>query len=81
MDANAGVRGVIGLTNDGYPIILPEHCCGYFEPDANCSCNLRECWYCRYADFRKSNDITLENSVCRNPRNRVGMRVPQKDGL
>lgn len=68
------VHGIIGVTEDGYPIVLPDYICPYFEPDEDITCSLKECWYCRFADFRKSNDIMLENSVCRNAGNKVKTR-------
>lgn len=68
------VCGIIGITSDGYPIIMPDHVCRYFEPDDAMTYNVKECWYCRYADFRKSNEIMLDNSVCRHVLNRVKPR-------
>lgn len=68
------VDGMIGITNDGYPIVLPNYVCPYFEEDEHMTYNVKECWYCRFADFRKSNEIMLENSVCRHERNRVHTR-------
>lgn len=39
--------------------------CPYFEQDAQSTCTIRECWYCRYADFRKTDEILLDRSICR----------------
>lgn len=48
-----------------------DHVCRYFEADDTTTYDVKECWYCRYADFRRSNEIMLENSVCRHILNRV----------
>ena len=68
------VDGMIGITADWHPIILPDYVCPYFEADADSTCDVKECWYCRYADFRKSNEIMLENSICRHVLNQVKTR-------
>ena len=43
------VCGIIGITSDGYPIIMPDHVCRYFEADDTTTYDVKECWYCRYA--------------------------------
>lgn len=68
---STGNSGIIGITDDGYLIVAPEFSCRYFEQDEKCTSNIKECWYCRYSDFRKSSQIMLENSVCRHPMKRV----------
>lgn len=63
-------HGVIGVTDDGYPIVTENHCCPYFvcgKPEAVCT---RECWYCKYADFRKWTDMSFAKSICRCPQSR-----------
>ena len=35
---------------------------------------VRECWYCRYADFRKSTKLHIRSSICRCMENRVDTR-------
>lgn len=64
-------KGVIGITDEGMPIVLAQHCCMHWEAGDVPMVGTRECWYCRWADFRKSVDMTLEQSVCRCPKNRV----------
>ena len=54
--------------------VWPKQVCPAFEPRTNTPSGLRQCWYCRYADFRKSNEIMLENSVCRHVLNQVKTR-------
>ena len=64
-------EGVIGITDDGYLIVTGRHICADWRPDTDCLYPLRECWYCAYADFRKTFVYTLQKSICRNPRRRV----------
>lgn len=63
----------IGVTDEGMPIVLPQHCCPEFVKQANGLCDTKECWYCKYADFRKTVDMTLAQSICRCPQNRVAV--------
>ena len=35
---------------------------------------MRECWYCKYADFRKSTKVHICSSICRCMENRVDTR-------
>lgn len=64
---------VIGITDAGQPIVLPEHTCEHWLPGQSPTLNSRTCWYCRWADFRKRTDLTLPQSVCRCPHNRMGV--------
>ena len=48
------VDGIIGFTDEGYPLVLSEHSCKNWLPGARPTLNIRICWYCRYADFRKT---------------------------
>lgn len=64
---NMDSKGIIGFSDDGCPIILPDGVCDFFEPLTDISYNLKECWYCKYADFRKTTDVFIEQSLCRNP--------------
>lgn len=68
---------VIGLTDDGAPIVLADYNCEHFKAGSHPMLASRTCWYCRYADFRKSTDIFLEQSICRCPENRF--RVDDRD--
>lgn len=74
------IGGVIGITDDGFPIVTEAYVCPYWEAGAQGICQMRECWYCKYADFRKSSRITLQQSICRNPRCRVAVEeeIPQR---
>lgn len=63
--------GVIGITDDGYPIVTDDHACPYWQTGTEGLCSMQECWYCKFADFRKTSRMTLQKSICRNPRCRV----------
>lgn len=62
--------GVIGFTDEGCPLVLSEHTCKSWLPGARPTLNIQTCWYCRYADFRKTADVVLAQSVCRCPQNK-----------
>ena len=64
-------RGVVGFSDGGAPIVLPEHSCGRFRPGRDRLLESRTCWYCLWADFRKTTDVTIAQSICRCPGNRV----------
>lgn len=61
---------VIGITDEGYPIVTEDYGCPHWANSGHGLTNIPECWYCRYADFRKRTDVTLSQSVCRCPENR-----------
>ena len=69
------IRGaVIGVTDDGYPIVTEDYSCPYFTGASRSMPAVRECWYCRYADFRKSTKLHIRSSICRCMENRVDTR-------
>ena len=61
---------VIGITDEGYPIVTEDHSCPHWVASGPGLSTVRECWYCKYADFRKRTDLTMAQSVCRCPANR-----------
>lgn len=63
--------GIIGITDEGQPIVLPEHTCQYFTSGVCPTASQPICWYCRWADFRKTTDVILSQSICRCRANRV----------
>ncbi|MEG2745591.1 MAG: diguanylate cyclase, partial [Oscillospiraceae bacterium] len=67
------VRGIIGITDEGQPIVTADYQCPNFTEQAAWLTGIRECWYCKYADFRKSCDINLQQSICRCTGNRVNI--------
>lgn len=65
------IRGaMIGVTDEGFPIVTEDYTCPRWEGSGGGLAAVRECWYCRYADFRKRTDVNLAQSVCRCPENR-----------
>lgn len=69
------VRGaVIGVTDDGYPIVTEDYSCAHWTGASQRLNRVQECWYCRYADFRKSTEIHISSSICRCMENRVDTR-------
>ncbi|MEG1579173.1 MAG: hypothetical protein RRY64_06505 [Oscillospiraceae bacterium] len=61
-----------GVTAEGYPIVFHTgNCPHWVGQNQNGLCQIRECWYCAFADFRKNLEINLEYSPCRCPENRV----------
>lgn len=65
------ITQIIGLTDAGEPIIPADGLCEHWSPGKSPTIQRRECWYCRWADFRKTTEVTLNQSVCRCPENRV----------
>ncbi|MEG1773790.1 MAG: sensor domain-containing diguanylate cyclase, partial [Oscillospiraceae bacterium] len=65
------IRGIIGITDEGQPIVTADYQCPHFMTQAARLTGVRECWYCEFSDFRKTCDITLKQSLCRCPKNRV----------
>lgn len=66
------IRGaVIGVTDEGYPIVTEDYSCPRWAGSGRGLSNVRECWYCKYADFRKSTELHMHSSICRCPENRV----------
>ena len=73
------VDGIVGFTDEGCPLVLSEHSCKSWLPGARPTLNIRTCWYCRYADFRKTADFVLAQSVCRCPQNRLPIVAGSKN--
>ncbi|MEG1790129.1 MAG: diguanylate cyclase [Oscillospiraceae bacterium] len=67
------VQGIIGITDEGRPIVVADYQCVYFSRQSECLTGVQECWYCKYADFRKTCDINLRQSVCRCPKNQMNV--------
>lgn len=44
--------------------VWPKQFCLAFEPRADAPIGLRQCWYCRYADFHLDKPRALEVGVC-----------------
>ena len=48
--------------------VWPGQCCPAFEARANAPAGLRQCWYCRCADFHLDKPRALDVGVCYWPR-------------
>lgn len=66
---------VVGITDDGYMIVTENHCCPHWNRTDGGLSGVKECWYCRYADFRKSTGVHISCSICRCPENRVDTQM------
>lgn len=71
MTEHKAEAGVIGVTDEGCPIVTEDYCCAHWKGAAEGLSAVHECWYCKYADFRKRVDLTIYRSVCRCPENRA----------
>lgn len=56
----------------GGKYVTATYVCPYFEADISSVLIMRECWYCKWADFRKDKQTVLEASRCRHPLNNNG---------
>ncbi len=59
------------MPDDTYPVVREDETC----PHGECAggeglAPMRECWYCKYSDFRKDISEHRTSSVCRCPMNR-----------
>ncbi len=50
----------------GLLIVQENHCCEHFEPDDGVLVPMRECWCCKWSDFRTDNKYGSNEciSVC-----------------
>ncbi len=60
------------LLDSNFPVVKEDDTCPYWESvrDTNLI-PMRECWYCKFSDFRKETKEHLTYSVCRCPKNRI----------
>ena len=63
--------GIVGISDEGNPLVRATYKCGFFTGQPDALCPMQECWYCKYADFRKSETVKIVISICRHPCNRV----------
>ncbi len=42
----------------------PRDICSFYQPRDRCLVAMKECWYCRYADFRLDELKPLEVGTC-----------------
>ncbi len=50
----------------GLLIVKEDHCCEHFEPDNGVLVPMKECWCCKWSNFRAEgeNGISDDFSVC-----------------
>lgn len=58
--------------SSSFPVVKEDDTCPFWEPAGDASLiPMRECWYCKYSDFRKHVGEHRTQSVCRSPENRI----------
>ena len=50
-------------------LVRPDDVCPLWEEGKDCLVPMRECWFCKYSDFRKTTSVLMKQSVCRHPLN------------
>ncbi len=59
-----------GMKYDTCPVVREEDTCPHWEcTESESLAPMRECWYCKYSDFRKDISEHRTQSVCRCPIN------------
>lgn len=50
----------------GMMVVSENHCCEHFEPNDDVLVPMRECWCCKWSDFRanKGNGLSDGYSIC-----------------
>lgn len=74
-----GIPDVIGVTAAGRPIITSIGCCAHFERQNSVLGCTRECWYCKYADFRENTALQKQYGVCRRERGKPSPKLSDDD--
>jgi len=58
------------MQDDTYPVVKEDDTCPNWEcTGGEILAPMRECWYCKYSDFRKDINEHRTHSVCRFPLN------------
>ena len=59
--------------DDGLKVVREDYCCEHWEPDEGVLVPMRECWCCKWSNFRNDGkDSSAENlSVCNYEGNRI----------
>ncbi len=70
-----GIPDVVGMTEAGRPIITSTGCCGHFERQNGALTSARECWYCKYADFRENTEQQTHYGICRLKRSKPSPKL------
>ena len=71
MEERKNPGSVIGVTDEGQLIVTEDYLCPRWTACGMSANPIKECWYCKYADFRKSTEVPMCVSICRCPENRV----------
>ena len=67
------------IPDGAYPVVRENDTCPHWKNAGNESLSpMRECWYCKYSDFRKDLNEHRTFSVCRCPINRCNMEEKEK---
>ncbi len=74
-----GIPDVIGVTAAGRPIIKSTGCCAHFERQQSALAGARECWYCKYADFREDTALQKHYGICRREQGRLSPKLSDDD--
>ncbi|WP_026652536.1 hypothetical protein [Butyrivibrio proteoclasticus] len=46
----------LAYDENGLLIVNESHCCEHFEPDNGALVPMRECWCCKWSNFRKAGE-------------------------
>ena len=58
--------------DESFLVVMEDDTCPHWEAVGDASITpMRECWYCKFSDFRKETNEHLTYSVCRCPKNRI----------
>lgn len=74
-----GIPDVIGVTAAGRPIIKSTGYCAHFERQQSALTGARECWYCKYADFREDTVLQKHYGICKWEQGRLSPRLSDDD--
>lgn len=74
-----GGPDVIGVTAAGRPIITSTGCCAQFERQKSALITVRECWYCKHADFRENTALQKDYGICRRERGKPSPKLSDDD--
>ncbi|QOX63008.1 hypothetical protein FRZ06_06455 [Anoxybacterium hadale] len=70
---------VIGTSAAGWWIITSTGCCANFERQESALACARECWYCKYADFRENTALQKHYGTCRRKSSKPSVKLSDED--
>jgi len=69
-----------GMPDDNCPVVREDDTCPHWERTGGGTlAPMRECWYCKYSDFRKDISEHRTHSVCRCSENRSDKEENDKE--